>query len=280
MISSLVLCEALSDGHLPVSNGYLLFSALTRRLSEFGGPELLHGAPGFKGVALSALTPESFWRTLHYSWGKGVLQLKKGDRLAFRIAFLEDALLDSFAQAVAGSSLTLGGAPIGVRKVSRPGENAMSRRTDEGALRESPPCGGVDVTFLSPTGFKSGSVQNILPAPELWFHSLAARWKTAYGENPLENLGQENTKLENPKPENPIKNALAKTFVADYSLRSAAVVLKENLIFRGCVGRVRYVWKNESTAVRKALACLTAFAFFCGVGYKTTQGMGQVLVEF
>ena len=142
----------------------------------------------------------------------------------------------------------------------------MSRQTDEGALRESPPCGGADVTFLSPTGFKSGAVQNILPSPELWFRSLAARWKTACGENPLENLGQEN----------PIKN----TFVADYSLRSAAVVLKENLVFRGCVGRVRYDWKNESTAVRKALACLTAFAFFCGVGYKTTQGMGQVLAEF
>ena len=261
MISSLVLCEALSDGHVPVSNGYLLFSALTRRLSEFGGPELLHGAPGFKGVALSALTLEFFWRTLYYSWGKGVLQLRKGDALAFRIAFLEDALLDSFAQAVAGSSLTLGGAPIGVRKVSRPGENAMSRRTDEGALRESPPCGGVDVTFLSPTGFKSGSVQNILPAPELWFHSLAARWKTAYGESLIEDT------LEN-------------TFVADYSLRSAAVVLKDNLVFRGCVGRVRYVWKNERMAVRKALACLTAFAFFCGVGYKTTQGMGQVMTEF
>ena len=92
MISSLVLCEALSDGHVPVSNGYLLFSALARRLSEFGGPEPLHGAPGFKGVALSALTPESFWRTLHYSWGKGVLQLQKGDRLAFRVSFLDDAL--------------------------------------------------------------------------------------------------------------------------------------------------------------------------------------------
>lgn len=266
MISSLVLCEALSDGHVPVSNGYLLFSALARRLSGFGGPEPLHGAPGFKGVALSALTPESFWRTLHYSWGKGVLQLQKGDRLAFRVSFLDDALLEPFAEAVTGSSLTLGGAPVGVKRVSRPGENAMSRQTDEGALRESSPCEGVDVTFLSPTGFKSGAVQNILPSPELWFRSLAARWKTAYGENPLENLGQENS----------IKN----TFVADYSLRSAAVVLKENLVFRGCVGRVRYVWKNESTAVRKALACLTAFAFFCGVGYKTTQGMGQVLAEF
>ena len=274
MISSLVLCEALSDGHVPVSNGYLLFSALARRLSEFGGPEPLHGAPGFKGVALSALTPESFWRTLHYSWGKGVLQLQKGDKLAFRVSFLDDALLEPFAEAVTGSSLTLGGAPVGVKRVSRPGENAMSRQTDEGALRETPPCGGADVTFLSPTGFKSGAVQNILPTPDLWFRSLAARWKTAYGENPLEDLKQENLGLEHP-----IKNALANTFVADYSLRSAAVVLKENLVFRGCVGRVRYVWKNESTAVRKALACLTAFAFFCGVGYKTTQGMGQVLAE-
>ena len=280
LISSLVLCEALSDGHVPVSNGYLLFSALTRRLSEFGGPEPLHGAPGFKGVALSALTPESFWRTLHYSWGKGVLQLQKGDRLAFRVSFLDDALLEPFAEAVTGSSLTLGGAPVGVKRVSRPGENAMSRQTDEGALRGLSPCGGADVTFLSPTGFKSGAVQNILPSPELWFRSLAARWKTAYGENPLENLNQENLDQEHPKLENPIKNALANTFVADYSLRSAAVVLKENLVFRGCVGRVRYVWKNESTAVRKALACLTAFAFFCGVGYKTTQGMGQVLAEF
>lgn len=88
MISSLVLCEALSDGHLPVSNGYLLFSALTRRLSERGVPECLHGVSGFNGAALSALTPESFWRTLHYSWGKGVLQLKKGEKLAFRVSFL------------------------------------------------------------------------------------------------------------------------------------------------------------------------------------------------
>lgn len=261
MISSLVLCEALSDGHLPVSNGYLLFSALTRRLSERGVPECLHGVSGFNGAALSALTPESFWRTLHYSWGKGVLQLKKGEKLAFRVSFLEDALLDSFAQAVAGSSLTLGGAPIGVRHVSCPGENAMSRRVNEEELRESPPCNGADVVFLSPSGFKSGSVQNILPEPIFWFRSLAARWKAAYGESLIEDT------LEN-------------TFVADYSLRSAAVLLKESLVFRGCVGRIRYVWKNERTAVRKALACLTAFAFFCGVGYKTTQGMGQVMTEF
>ena len=106
------------------------------------------------------------------------------------------------------------------------------------------------------------TVQNIFPTPDFWFRSLAARWKTAYGENPLEDLKQENLEQKHPKLENPIKNALANTFVADYSLRSAAVVLKENLVFRGCVGRVRYVWKNESTAVRKALACLTAFAFF------------------
>ena len=264
MISSLVYCEARADGHVPIANGYLLFSALSQRLLSDGVSEILHegaSASPRKALSLSALMPEKFWRTFHVSFGDGLFHFRRGDLYAFRVSFWEDEFLELFARAVLNQDLSLGGAPFRVKRVSAPGENDMSRSASAPSLRGCQPSGGVSVTFLSPTGFKSGETQRILPEPALFFNSLAMRWRSFFNDILLERL-----------PE--------KLFVADFSLKSVAMELKKGLVFRGCLGRARYDWKNEQKDVRQALACLASFSFFCGVGYKTLQGMGQVRVDF
>ena len=88
MISSLVFCRAMMDGYVPVSNGYLLFSALSHRIAAVDSSQLLHQEKHL--FCCSALLPEFFWQTLRCSSSNGKIHFNKKDIFAFRISFLDD----------------------------------------------------------------------------------------------------------------------------------------------------------------------------------------------
>ncbi|MDR1649709.1 MAG: CRISPR system precrRNA processing endoribonuclease RAMP protein Cas6, partial [Synergistaceae bacterium] len=161
------------------------------------------------------------------------------------------------------TSLTIGGAGFRVLNASQPGENEMSRLIDAEELRQTPPSSGVSVDFLLPAGFKSGGRQITFPTPEIFFGSLSIR---------LQKIAQ---------MEAPFDGALfGRVSVGDYSLSSVAVRLKNDQVFRGCVGNARYSFGTLSEAEQAFLSRLAALAPFCGVGYKVAQGMGLVKIRF
>jgi CRISPR-associated endoribonuclease Cas6 len=119
----------------------------------------------------------------------------------------------------------------------------------------------VTLQFVSPTSFRSGDVQDVLPRPERVFGSLFEAWQAF-----------------SPVPFDP---ALAGAFVLiripEYELRTELIHFAHYKVI-GFRGRITYTYPREvDAATRQVLNALADFAFFAGVGYKTTMGMGQSL---
>ena len=263
MLSSLFFCKAVNGGHLPLSSGYLLFSAISKHLGSSAAGDLLHVRDEGQFFTLSSMMPDYFWRTFRCASQNGNVFFDKGAPFTFRASFSDAPAIDDFASHIVGTSLTLGGASFKVLKASQVGENDMSRRVDFEDLALIPPFPEVSVDFILPTGFKSNDRQMIFPVPELFFGSLAIRWQKGTKAKELFD-----------------KTLFSRVLVESYSLSTAAVRLKNDQVFRGCVGNVRYSFKELSEAERISLSRLVSIAPFCGVGYKVAQGMGLVKIQF
>lgn len=127
-------------------------------------------------------------------------------------------------------------------------------------LSEVTPAKEVELWFATPTAFKAGDLDLPLPLPRLVFGGLLRKWN-AFSPFPLGISPQE---LER-------KVALAEACIrtkAFYDGRSRIV---------GFVGRARFrVLRGSSPELLRAVNVLARFAFFAGVGRKTTHGMGLV----
>ncbi len=118
--------------------------------------------------------------------------------------------------------------------------------------------------FDSPTSFKSHEMVYPLPDPVLVFTSHCARWN-AFVPEALR-----------------ISEAWSE-WVAQHVAVSRFELSSQVFHFGdhqqiGCVGRVQYVVVGNGPDVeegRGPLNALADYAFFCGTGHKTTQGMGQ-----
>jgi CRISPR-associated endoribonuclease Cas6 len=259
----LFYCQALDSGHIPISGGYLLFSALSQCLEGSPASDFLQAEDGERFFTLSPMMPDYFWTTYRCTSRDGNIFFEKGASFAFRAAFSDADVFQCLTSRVVGASLTIGGAGFKVLRASLPGENEMSRQTSVEELLQILPYLGVSVDFILPTGFKSGGRQITFPTPETFFGSLLIR---------LQKFIKTKISFDS--------TVFSRVLTGDYALSSTAVRLKNNQIFRGCTGNVRYSFATLSEAERAFLSRLTALAPFCGVGYKVAQGMGLVKIHY
>jgi hypothetical protein len=219
LFSSLFYCQALDTGHIPISGGYLLFSALSRRLEGSPASDFLHAEGGECFFTLSPMMPDYFWTTYRCTSRDGNVFFEKGTSFAFRAAFSDSDAFRCFASRVVGASLAIGGAGFKVLRASQPGENEMSRQTSVEELRKTPPYSDISVDFILPTGFKSSGRQITFPTPEIFFGSLLIRLQKFM------------------KSQSSFDSAFfGRVLVEDYALSSTAVRLKNDQVFRGCAG--------------------------------------------
>ncbi len=117
----------------------------------------------------------------------------------------------------------------------------------------------IELTFDTPTSFHSGGKNVPLPLPELVFGSVLERWN---GLGPL--------------TLSPELKAFARECVgiSYYDLRAWTVTVAGGKQV-GFVGRVGYRVLKYDPYWTRALNLLADFAWFCGVGVKTSMGMGQ-----
>lgn len=121
------------------------------------------------------------------------------------------------------------------------------------------------IEFASPTAFSGGQREHgrrieLFPTADLVFGSLLSRWNRFA-----------------PRPVDPGLRVLAheRVVVAEYRLQSEALQLGGH-IQKGFIGSVTYeVIGKPGPDELRALNALADFAFYAGVGYKTTMGMGQ-----
>jgi CRISPR-associated endoribonuclease Cas6 len=118
----------------------------------------------------------------------------------------------------------------------------------------------IEMEFVSPTSFRSGGMNIPFPLPDLVFGGLLDRWN-AFAPVAL-----------NPEMRRFAAECVA---VSRYRLRTRPLRFKQGSLQVGCTGRCVYVALNKDRYWLSILNLLADFAFYGGVGYQTTVGMGQ-----
>lgn len=192
-------------------------------------------------------------------------RVKAGDELYFRIGLLDGSLITPLLDGLeqwGDQPFSLAKFPFVFRSVDMlPGSDPWVGSSDYALLAKTPiAANDITLKFLSPTSFKLKSGQGIqpFPLPENVFGSLERRWNVFAPEA-----------LRLPK-------ILWGGLVAQYELKTQSLRMEKSVEI-GAVGEVRYRF-NDPEQTRFA-TMLSQFAFFAGVGRKTTMGMGQVILD-
>ncbi len=130
-------------------------------------------------------------------------------------------------------------------------------------LALSQPGRQVGLRFLSPTAFKQGPRHLPLPLPGNVFSGPVRIWETF--APPMLRL-----------PDNWLAWCTQDVFITDHKIETITVAIDQREQFTGFVGEVWFVAHQGEEIMLCAWQALTDLATFCGVGHKTTMGMGAV----
>lgn len=253
--------DALAEAHMERTQGHRahgLFLELLRRAD----PELavaLHAPASTKPFTIAPLSAQA-------------QQMRPGESYAVRVALLRAPLFPAFARAFlhpGNHELRLGQARFAVREVlATPGGHPWVHATTWAELLHAArPCPSLTLHFVTPTAFTLGTDEQgrkqigLFPEPAAVFGSLLRRW------NDLASV---------PLPSDVLSRVTI--LPSRYELSTTMLHFSTSPQL-GFVGQCRYQLRGSADDLR-TLNALAAAAFFLGVGYKTTQGMGLVRAAF
>lgn len=121
----------------------------------------------------------------------------------------------------------------------------------------------ITLSFESPTTFRSQKKFILFPLPEQVFGGLLMRWQQFA-----------------PVALNPEVRRFAeeRVVVNRYRLRTTSVPYKQQGMQLGFIGETTFIALNADRYWLNILHLLANYAFFCGVGYQSTIGLGQTRV--
>jgi len=209
---------------------------------------------------------------MHLRRGAGrTFKLHAGDVTWLRVTALTDwlaaALEQTWLAGLQGSVIGMIGAPemFEVTAIARRHEeHEWAGRADYAALAErhlynlNPPARW-RLEFATPTTFKSSDTYSPLPMPERIVRSWLERWQ-AFAPVAL--------------PDDLPAQARAAAMIAGYNLRTRGMK-EETRVVPGFEGDLRLDIPRLPPSERAAFDLLANYAFFCGTGHKTTQGLGM-----
>ncbi len=279
LYSCVVKLTATRDATLPQTHGdhaYAAFLGIVRA-TDPDLAQLLHDSGARKPFTVSPLRglPGD---SLRPAWGegpgmRGQVRVKAGWEGWLRITLISEPMFAAFIRRFmlgdARPTLWIDPGEFAVTEVlTTPGSHPWAGYATAQTLMESAQDQDtVALEFASPFAFSLGKHQiEIMPRSELVFGTLATKWKQWCGL-PLPVLEREWLK----------ENVL----VAEWRMQSRMLRYRTGWQV-GSIGNVRFRVFNANAAIHRALNGLASFAFFAGIGHKTTQGMGQVrpLVEW
>lgn len=265
MLTSVVLnLRPVAETRLPISHGTYAYAAVLDMLLRLDPPlsRTLHEPARSKPFTCSPLGGTDRREGFDF--------LLSPDQLyTWRLT----GLAETISQQLLRLSPQLGGIRIGEAVFSiedlatTPEEHPEARQeTYESLLarweRQAPPP-TVTLHFLTPTTFRMGRFEQPFPLPHWVFGSLLAAWD-AFAPSPLGSL----------------QEALEESVVLSNWKGETRRVELGGYRTVGCVGKFTYRVVKPSPEVCKLLGLLAEFAFYAGVGWQTTHGLGQVRFDF
>lgn len=199
---------------------------------------------------------------------EGKIILESGEKASFRISILEEKLLPdtlaAFGKALnLKTSLTLGNGKILLKNIHyKEGQNLWVRSSLYPKLfEEAQPDDKIQFKFFSPTSFRIRGNQCTLPGAYLIFGSLIDRWNSFSGITFDKSFTEK----------------LHTIYPSQFKLKSEIVNFSNYKVI-GFKGVLEYrLGKEFARKEKKILNTLADFAFYSGIGYKTTMGMGQAV---
>jgi len=261
LYSAVVNFKAQDDYVISPTRGYhayALFLDMLRQANASAAQEL-HDMEGPKPFTLSPLQGR-FQR--HHSG----LKVTGGETYWIRFTILQSDLFARMLDAIlraGGQILRLDQALLQIEEViTAPGQSSLCGCQDfESLLSEAVAERQLNLSFLSPTAFRSGGKRNVLfPEPRLLFNSYLARWQSF-----------STVKLDS----NVADLAERATRIAKYKLETRILHFGsyQEIGFEGkCTVEIAPEVQEDTV---RCLNALVDFAFYCGTGAKTAMGMGQ-----
>ena len=161
---------------------------------------------------------------------------------------------------VEGARLTIEHATLD-RDVDRwAGETTYEELADDYLLAGTSPHRRAKIWFASPTTFRSGGHAVPVPLPDLVYGSLVETWNAF---SPVA-VSDEVRRFAD--------ECLA---ISRYQLSTRAVSGKGGSVHIGFVGDCQYTALRHDRYWQAVVQLLTDYAFYAGIGYRTTAGMGQ-----
>ncbi len=248
-----------SSGEGDVSGHHIL--SLFLNLIERANPTLaaeLHRDTAVKPFTLSPLLP--------FRVGRPPAR-REGENLAFRVTALDEKVFAALADAVwrlsPEASLPLGSVRVRCLGLATiPAQSPWAKFVSCAQLQENAAAETrLRLAFLSPTTFRSKGRRNVMfPEPSLVFGSLLNRWNAVAGTDCWLELPEQ---------------ALGLVRVSNYRLTTSLLDFGsyQEVGFRGQA--TFECSDNVAEEHVKTLNTLADFAYYAGIGAKTTMGMGQ-----
>ena len=177
---------------------------------------------------------------------------------AFRITLLDDSLLAPLEKGIT-PEVNITGSLLAFSKPYVVQSSSYLQLAQQASSASA-----VCLQFQSPTSFSRQGMHYPLPDPVLVFTSYRSRWN-AFAPEPLHIADHWLDWL---------TESIA---ISDVRLSTQRVAYGDLYQQVGMVGEVRFVVTGKSSQAdgRAQLCTLADYAWFCGTGHKTTQGMGQ-----
>lgn len=263
--SVVVNLHALNSGSLLNSNGLILHSAWFNGLAKYCNEfvELMHSqqVKPFTISPLMDLIVDD----------KGICNFEIGQKAWFRITILADELSEGLdhwlASLAAGVKLNMKGTLWQVDRVALcSDEHQWAGKISYSDLiqvvQDSYVKGRWKLEFATPMTLNGQRFVYPFPQPESLVRSWLDRWQVFAPVILNEELP-----------------AQAREFLAvdEYRLHTEMIRM-HGIHIPGCRGYISLKDRGMAPEMRQTLALLMEFSFFCGSGYKTTQGLGQTRV--
>lgn len=264
LVLNLLPLSPISPNYLQGRHLHALFLTLVSAVDQELGNHL-HHSQAEKAFTVSPLQVHSDSKNrsqnLQWQYSQPILA---GTPCWWRISLLDESLFGKLAQLWLNLnpdlSWHLGSADLQISSIqgtpqpNSPWANACpySQLYEEASSKNKV----FSFVFATPTAFRQGKYDNALPAPESVFNSLCKRWNK-YSLIEIPELSFDNV------------------FPSYFDIRTK-IVADSRSKFIGCIGEITYRLFGQIEPLQvQQMNALADFALYCGVGRKTTMGLGM-----